>query len=129
MKVHEKKIEVQLIHLDELQHVNNVQYLQWIQDVSKEHWLAEVDQKVLEKYYWVVRGHHIEYKKQAFLGDIIIARTYVASYKGPFSERVVQFYKDETLLVEAKSNWCLINFKEQKPSRVPEEIKQLFEEE
>lgn len=113
-------------HLDELNHVNNVVYLQWIQDVAKAHWFSKTNDVINSSYFWVVRSHHIEYKKQAFAEDRLRVKTFVSNYKGPFSERIVQFYRDEELIVEAKSNWCLIGTAEQKPKRVPAEIQDLF---
>ncbi len=74
----------------------------------------------------MVRTHHVEYKKQAFLNDELLIKTFVEGYRGPFSERVVKIYKGEDLLVEVKSNWCLIERSTQKLKRVPEEIQHLF---
>ena len=74
----------------------------------------------------MVRSHHVEYKKQAFLGDQLNIKTYVEGYRGPFSDRIVKIYKNEELLVEVKSNWCLIERVTQKLKRVPEEIQLLF---
>ena len=58
-------------HLDELQHVNNVQYLQWVQDIAGAHWQHLIANREETFGLWVVRSHHIEYKRQAKLGDQI----------------------------------------------------------
>jgi acyl-CoA thioester hydrolase len=114
-------------HLDQNQHVNNLVYLQWTLDISKEHWLSLVSKEILNSYYWVVRSHHIEYKKQALLGDELTIKTYVTNYKGPFSERIVKVLNTEDeVIAEVKSNWCLLDQALQKPIRVPEEIRKLF---
>jgi len=42
MPQYEKTLTVVTEDLDELAHVNNVRYLDWIQDISKEHWNALV---------------------------------------------------------------------------------------
>ncbi|WP_424962321.1 acyl-CoA thioesterase [Ekhidna sp.] len=126
MKFFEKKITVTQDHLDFNNHVNNLVYMQWALDISREHWLSEITEEINEKYFWMVRTHHVEYKKQAFLGDEVTVKTYVKGYRGPFSDRVVKIYKDEELLVEVKSNWCLIERESQKLKRVPEEIQKLF---
>lgn len=126
MDVFKSTITVEASHLDELAHVNNVVYLQWVQEIAKAHWLAKTDAQINSQYFWVVRSHHIEYKKQAFSGDDLEVKTYVQNYKGPFSERVVEFLKNGELIVEARSNWCLIETESQKPKRVPEELKDLF---
>lgn len=100
--------------------------MQWALDISRAHWLSRIDDAIDQKYFWMVRSHHVEYKKQAFLGDEILVKTHVAGYRGPFSDRIVQIYKTDELLVEVKSNWCLIERETQKLKRVPEEIQSLF---
>ncbi|WP_370090223.1 acyl-CoA thioesterase [Ekhidna sp.] len=126
MKVFEKKINVTEDHLDFNNHVNNLVYMQWALDISREHWLSVISNEINESYFWMVRSHHVEYKLQAFRGDEITIKTYVKGYRGPFSDRVVKIYKGESLLVEVKSNWCLIERATQKLKRVPEEIQALF---
>ena len=121
-----KKITVESKHLDELDHVNNVVYLQWVQEISKEHWLSKTNKEVNTNYFWVVRSHHLEYKKQTFFGDELLVKTYVENYSGPLSVRVVEFYAGEKLVVVARSMWCLLDAGTKKPARVPEEIMNLF---
>lgn len=36
--IYSKKITVADEHLDELNHVNNVQYVHWMEEMAKEHW-------------------------------------------------------------------------------------------
>ncbi|MEP0984648.1 acyl-ACP thioesterase domain-containing protein [Ekhidna sp.] len=126
MKLFEKKITVTNDHLDFNDHVNNLVYMQWALDISREHWLSEITTEINEKYFWMVRSHHVVYHNQAFLNDEIRIETFVEGYRGPFSDRVVKIYKAEVLLVEVKSNWCLIDRATQKLKRVPEEIQSLF---
>ena len=61
----EQTLTVTSDHLDELQHVNNVQYLQWVQDIAGAHWQHLIRDNPTEFGLWVVRSHHIEYKRQA----------------------------------------------------------------
>ncbi len=126
MEIFEKSIVVNEKHLDELNHVNNVVFLQWVQDISKEHWLSKTDEKVNSKMYWVVRSHHLEYKKQVFLGEQLQIKTFVTGYKGPFSERVVEIYCDDELAAKAKSNWCLLDRENNKPMTVSKKLQSLF---
>lgn len=88
MKFFTKRITVTQEHLDFNDHVNNLVYMQWALDISREHWLSEINEEINEKYFWMVRMHHVEYKKQAFLDDEITVKTYVVGYRGPFSERI-----------------------------------------
>jgi acyl-CoA thioester hydrolase len=126
MDYYQENITVEEKHLDDHQHVNNVVFLQFVQDVSKNHWLSRTNDEINAMYFWVVKSHHIDYKKQVFLGDELIAKTHVAGYKGPFSERVVEFYHENELVSEARSNWCLLGRNDHKPKRIPDEIQLLF---
>ena len=123
-----KEIIVTKEHLDELQHVNNVQYVQWLQDIAKEHWYKNSTEEINNKYFWVVASHHIDYKNSAVLHDVITIKTYVSESKGVISTRIVEMTnaKSNKLIVKAKTEWCLINSKTLKPSRIGSEIASLF---
>ncbi|WP_420387173.1 acyl-CoA thioesterase [Roseivirga sp.] len=127
-KVFEMEIQVEQQHLDEMNHVNNVQYLQWVQDVAKAHWEHLAMTNWLETYAWVALNHFIEYKKPAFLGERLILRTHVHEFNGVKSIRLVRIFKKETeeLLVQAKTEWCMIRRDNLRPVRVPSEIVEPF---
>ena len=111
MEVFEKTIKVQEGDLDDLNHVNNVRYVQWMQDIAKEHWQAKAPEELVNTTVWVVLTHHITYKSAAKLNDNILIKTYIAKSKGPVSVRVVEMYNKENkqLLVKSKTEWCLLN--------------------
>ena len=125
-KIYSKSFPVLSEHIDFNNHVNNLVYLQWALDISRDHWVSSISKSIEEHYFWVVRSHHIEYLKQAFEGDEVEVRTYVESIRGPFSERVVKIFKNEEVIVRVKSSWCFLERASQKLKRVPEEIKELF---
>lgn len=128
MDFFEKTIVVQPEHLDELQHVNNITYLKWIQEVSAAHWNKNAPENVKEHYYWVVRNHNITYHKQAFEGDFINIKTHVKANKGPLSIRFVAMTNNKTgeSLVTSETQWCLLAKSSGRPTRITDEIKTLF---
>ncbi len=128
MQVFEQTITVTQNDLDELNHVNNVRYVQWINDVSKAHWYNKATPDMLKSYVWVVLKHHIDYKNAAFFNDMIKLKTYVILTKGVKSIRVVEMYNENTnkLLVKSETNFCLLTKATLKPTRIPEEISNLF---
>lgn len=121
-------ILVQPEHIDNMQHVNNVVYVQWAQDVANAHWVNKAPASIQTQYNWVVLKHEIEYKGPAFLGEELIAKTWVREYAGVKSTRIVQIIRksDNKLLVEARTLWCLINAANNRPARIPDEIKNVF---
>ncbi len=126
--IYQESIIVTQGHLDELLHVNNVQYLQWIQDVAKHHWDLKAAPAWLEKYAWVALDHFIEYKKPAFLGDKLRLQTHVHSFEGVKSNRLVRITNEVsgTLIVQSSTNWCMIDRLTNKPSRVLKEMVEAF---
>jgi len=125
-KIYQKSIRVGVEHLDDLQHVNNVVFLQWVQDIAGEHWLSKSTDVFNEAYYWVVIDHFIEYKGQAFLDEVLKVQTFVEKNEGVRSTRIVEFYKEEKLIVRAKTNWCLIDRARNRPTRVPKVVDEMF---
>ncbi|TDQ31594.1 acyl-CoA thioesterase [Zeaxanthinibacter enoshimensis] len=114
--------------LDDLQHVNNVRYVQWIQDISKNHWLSVAPPALLDRIIWVVVNHNITYKSAAKLGDRIRMETYIKSARGAISERVVEMYleEDNELLVESLTKWCMLDPASLKPARIGIDVQNLF---
>ena len=128
MEPFEQTIKVTEAHLDELQHVNNVQYLQWVQDIAGAHWQSLIAEKKEAFNLWVVRSHHIEYKRQAKLGDSLRVATHVELTAGFMSERKVRFYLADstTLVAQCSTQWCYLDPTTQKLLRIPETIHRLF---
>ncbi len=110
--------------LDINNHVNNVQYVQWIQDISEEHWLHCEDFLDNKGYVWFVLSHFVEYKKPSVDGDILTIETFVESFEGSVSNRAVEIRNAETgkMLVKSLTRWCLINPERNRPMRIPQEI-------
>ncbi len=129
-EIFEQRLKVENSHLDEQNHVNNVQYVQWVQDVAKAHWESRAPQEFQEKYFWIVVRHEIDYKHQAFLNEEILLQTYVSETSHVKSLRhvIIKNAKTEKVLVEAKTTWALIDKESQKPSKIAEDLIKIFEQ-
>jgi len=108
--------------IDNLDHVNNVVYLQWVNDIAERHWAILANDEINKKYFWVTLRHEIDYMQSAVLGDEITVYTWVGESAGVKSIRHVHIYSGEKLLVKAKTTWCLIDAKSQKPTRIRQDI-------
>lgn len=128
MEIHRKTITVSLEDLDELNHVNNVRYVHWVNEIAKEHWHLKTDEALRERYFWVMISHTITYKSSAILNDIILVKTFVTQSEGVTSTRVVEMYNAETdkLLARSETTWCFMDGKTKRPIRIPEFIISLF---
>jgi acyl-CoA thioester hydrolase len=113
--------------IDEQGHVNNVSYLRWVQNVAIAHWREAASDRQQASYTWFVTRHEIDYKKPAFENERITAATWVGEMKMATCERFTEIRRDEILLVQAKSVWCLIDRKTSRPVRITAELKELFQ--
>ncbi len=107
-------------------HVNNVAYVKWIQNVAVAHWLSVTTDEMRDKFTWVVLRHEIDYKKQAFENEEVTATTWVGEPTRISWERFTEITRGESLLVKARSVWCLIDRETSKPTRITLELKELF---
>ena len=108
--------------LDVLNHVNNITYLQWVQNVAEKHWNEIGNTDSDNKYVWVVIRHEIDYFLPAMLNDEITVTTYIGDSYGVKSERFVEIKKADKILAKAKTVWCLLDKNTMKPVKVPAEI-------
>ena len=70
--------------IDPLGHVNNIQYVKWMQTAALAHSAAQGwphDEYVRLGAGWVVRSHTIEYLQPAYEGDEVVVVTWVADMK------------------------------------------------
>ena len=115
-------------HIDTLGHVNNVQYLCWVQDAAHNHWEALIQNIDKPIGVWVVRSHSITYKQAALEGDKLTIKTYVKQSRGVLSERIVEIFNAEKkLLAVCSTQWCYINPINQKPEMIPNTVLELFQ--
>ena len=111
-------------HIDELGHVNNAVWVQWIQQVAVAHWDSLADPAHKNAYFWVVVRHEIDYLRGAVAGDRIIARTWVGDAPhGARFDRLMEFVgADGKICVHAKTQWAIIDKASGRPIRVPPEV-------
>ncbi len=112
--------------IDAQGHVNNVRYLQWIQDVAVAHWLSKATESQKAEIVWVVLRHEIDYLRPAFENEKIEATTWVGEPAGAKWERLTEIKRGNEILVKAKSIWVALDAKRLRPRRVDAELREAF---
>jgi acyl-CoA thioester hydrolase len=128
--IHRDEFVVPESAIDRNGHVNNVAFVQWMQDVATRHFdfggvnaaMATADGT------WVARSHKIEYLSPAFVGEHLQALTWIVDFSRVRSLRRYKFLRasDGKLLVRGETDWIFVNVKTGKPCSIPEEIKRAF---
>jgi acyl-CoA thioester hydrolase len=111
-------------HIDELGHVNNAVWVQWMEQVAVAHWRRVASPAHQDAYFWVVVRHEIDYLRPAFAGDMITARTWAGEKpQGARYDRHMEFVGDDGKpRVRALSWWAIIDKALGRPIRVPAEV-------
>ena len=123
-----KDLVVKSADIDLLGHVNNVVYLQWVQDIASEHWYASatIEQKV--NYLWVAAKHEIEYLRPTFEWEVLSINTWVGKATNKFFTRHTEIIRvgDKKIVAKALTHWALIDFNTKKPVKADESIREMF---
>lgn len=116
--IFEKQIVVTEEYIDGNNHVNNVQYVKWVEEIAGEHWDSVKDKLGFPNDIWMLLDHHIQYKKQVYLGEIITVKTYPKAPEGIRQPRKVEFYCNDQLVVDSLTLWVFIDKETQKIKRL-----------
>ena len=115
--------------IDENGHVNNVAYVQWMQDIAVEHYssIGGVEAQGYDAT-WVVREHRIEYLLPAYEGEEIEVRTWVENIRRVRSLRKYEFVRksDGKILVKGETDWVFVDAKTGRPLPIPEKVSSVF---
>lgn len=125
-------LQVQPEHIDILGHVNNVVYIQWMQDVALAHIEAlglGLTQYLELKHAMVAVEHHVQYRKAAIEGDELILRTWLDHIDALYSYRKYAFYrpKDQSVLFVGNTKWACIEIATGRPKRMSPSFIQAYQ--
>ena len=116
--------------IDENGHVNNVVYVQWMQDMAILHSNTAgcTDTTRQIGAMWVARSHKIEYLSPAFAGDRIEALTWVVNFRKVRSLRRYKFVRvsDQAVLARGETDWVFMDVGKGRPRVIPEEVSGAF---
>ncbi|NCP12032.1 MAG: acyl-CoA thioesterase [Sphingomonadales bacterium] len=115
-------------HIDELGHVNNAVWVEWIQQVAVAHWRAAAPADYVDSHVWVVIRHEIDYLRSLLPGDSVTARTWVGDApQGARFDRHMEFTGDDgKIRVRARTQWAMLDKTNGRPQRVPAEVVAAF---
>lgn len=116
-------------HIDELGHVNNAVWVDWIQQLATAHWAAVAAPEHQAAYIWVVTRHEIDYRGNIGLGASVTGETWIPA--GPigarFDRRAEFRGVDGKLLVSSNTTWAMIDRASGRLARVREDVTAPFQ--
>jgi len=130
--IFDQVLKVQPEHIDRFGHVNNVVYVQWMQDVASAH-IEQLGLGLNEylqlKHAMVAVEHHVQYRKAAFEGDELILRTWLSDLNALYSFRQYAFYRpqDQNVLFTGSTQWACIEIASGRPKRMSPSFIQAYQ--
>ncbi len=111
-------------HIDELGHVNNSIWVQWIQDIATAHWNMAARPEDHARFFWVVIRHEIDYRGNIAADERTFGTTYIPHpARGAKSVRLVEFTDaNGKALVSAKTTWAMLDRESGRLARVRPEV-------
>lgn len=130
-RIYSHRFTVPAEAIDVHRHVNNVEYLRWMQDVAIAHTTAlgwPMARYFEQRCSWVIRSHFIEYLRPAFLNDPIRLLTWVAGMGERSSTRKYLFWResDRQIIARAETAWVFINTRDGLPQPILDEVRAAF---
>jgi acyl-CoA thioester hydrolase len=130
--IYEHHLTVPAEAIDGQGHVNNLEYIRWMQDAAVAH--SRLQGWPADRYHeigagWVVRTHRVDYLQAAFEGDRVVVFTWVSDFRKIRSLRKYKMVRvhDEAVLATAETDWAFIGLEHRVPRRIPPELASSFE--
>ncbi len=119
--------------LDMLEHVSNIAYLRWVQEVALAHSAAvglDMDAYVALGAVFVVRRHEIDYLRPVVRGDQLELRTWIDSAFAAKCKRATEIVRIESAgevsVARAMTTWGFIELSTGRPIRIPDSVRVAF---
>jgi acyl-CoA thioester hydrolase len=115
-------------HIDQMGHVNNAVWVQWMEAVATAHWEAVATAQQQAKWIWVVSRHEIDYRGNIGAGESVTAETFIPDPpRSARFDRQVEFRNSAgRMIVSARTTWVLIDKASGKVARVPQDLAAQF---
>jgi acyl-CoA thioester hydrolase len=121
---HVLPVDVTEAHIDLMRHVNNVHYLQWLENVAWDH-SVELDMRQDDYtrlgHGMVVRRHELDYVAPALLGDRVLLATWIVALDRLSLHRRYQFVResDGATLFRGATHFVCVEIASGKVRRMP----------
>jgi len=128
---HSRSFRVRYSECDALGHLNNVNYIRFMQETAFDASAAAgYDYKRYQEMgqIWLVHRSKIEFLQPAFYNDVVIAKTWVQDFRHSTSRRMYEFFQDgkENPIAKAYTDWVFVDDQTKRPVMISPEMQLAF---
>jgi len=115
--------------IDAVGHVNNREYLRWMEAIAVEH--SAVQGWPMERYFeqrtaWFAASHFIEYLRPAQNGDALDVYTWIAEWHARTCLRRYAIQRDRKLLARGETVWTFVDLDSGRARDIPAAVLEAF---
>jgi acyl-CoA thioester hydrolase len=115
--------------IDAVGHVNNREYLRWMEEVAVEHSAAQG--WPMERYFaagtaWFAATHFIEYLRPAHAGEALDVSTWISGWDGANCIRRYAVTRERKLVARGETLWTFVDLATGRARPVPDVVLQAF---
>jgi acyl-CoA thioester hydrolase len=128
-RIFHKTLSVGPESIDAVGHVNNREYLRWMEEIAVEHSTAQgwpMERYFAQRMAWVAISHYIEYLRPALAGEPIDIHTWVASWNLRDSMRRYAVLRERKLLARGETRWAFVDMDSGRARDIPAEVRAAF---
>ena len=128
-RIHHRSLIVSAESIDAVGHVNNREYLRWMEDIAVEHSAAQG--WPMERYFqgghaWVAATHFIEYLRPAFAGDALDLYTWISAWDRRTCVRRYAMLRQRKLVARGETCWTFVELASGRACDLPASVAEAF---
>jgi acyl-CoA thioester hydrolase len=129
LRIFRKSLVVGPESIDAVGHVNNREYLRWMEDVAVEH--SSAVGWPMQRYFdlgtaWVAASHFIEYLRPALEGEALDVFTWIARWSERDCVRRYAVLRERRIVVRGETNWTFVDLASGRARAIPPEVRAAF---
>ena len=127
----ELKVPESLDVSEEIPHVNNAEYVRWIDrtaELATDAVGLTREMLLAARRMWFVARHEIDYRGESFVGDDLLIATWITGFTRITAVRrtVVHRSADEKKILDASTRWAYVNLETRRPARMEQDVMDRF---
>jgi acyl-CoA thioester hydrolase len=121
------KVPESLVISEEIPHVNNTEYVRWIDrtaELATDAAGLTREMLLAVQRMWFVARHEIDYRGESFVGDDLLIATWISGFTRTTAVRrtVIHRPADEKRILDASTRWAYVNLETRRPARMEQDV-------
>ena len=128
-RIFHKSLTVGPESIDAVGHVNNREYLRWMEEIAVEHSAAQgwpMERYFADRTAWFAASHFIEYLRPALAEERIDVFTWISRWSERDCLRRYAVLRERKLLARGETVWTFVDLDNGRARAIPAQVLQAF---